>query len=131
MTGFVFGHSMNILVIRTNGGKMPVLEGEHDWENAPSLNLPDSLDSAIFDTYLPAVQKVVLLTDEPHRMIPEEKISEVHFKALADKYPIRIGGRHSLYSLGDIFIALGICMFLLGIIPILILARNSMKYKTP
>lgn len=129
-TIFATGHGMNILVIRANGGKMPVLEGERNWENAPSINLPDAIDGPVFDSYLPTMQKMVLLTDEPHRIIPEDDVDEVHLKFLADQYPIKITGRHSLYSLGDVFIALGLIILLVGIIPVWLIARRSQRAQT-
>lgn len=126
-TLFVVGHGMNILVIRLNGNKMPVLDSGVSWENAPSIDLPDVVDDFVFEKYLPKAQKAIMLTDEPHRMVPKEKEKEIRLKWLADIHPIKIGSRTSLYSLGDVFIASAFLLLFIGIVPVWLLSRRGRK----
>lgn len=128
---FTTGHVMNILAVRLNGNQMPVIEDGLDWDGAPSIPVPDAVNEVVFEKYLPTAQKTMLLTEKVHRFVKPHEIDDVRLKFLVDRFPVKIGGNRSIYSIGDVFIAFGMALFFVGILPIWLIARSQAKRLTP
>lgn len=128
--GLVFGgHLMNIVVIRANGGQMPVISDGIDWDDTPSIPVPPSI-AKMFGKTLNRVQKTVMGREDVHRNYSGDEVDSVHLKFLADRFPIRIGAEHlGIYSVGDVLIFLGTVLTLFGSLPVWLICRRK-KRKT-
>lgn len=83
------GVLMNFIVIAANGG-MPVLAGAAEVASGFTVSHPDVADS--------------------YKHVPLDQSSRLTF--LADVIPLRVAGIAEVISLGDIFLALGLGVFL-------------------
>lgn len=121
---FIVGHAMNLAAIRANGHRMPVVTEHINWDDAPNLHLPVIVTEAFVHS-LKKAQKAVTQVDEIHENLTESKVRLMFF---ADRYPLKYNDEaRAVYSVGDVFIALGISILLFGAIPIWIAARRRKK----
>lgn len=121
---FFIGHVMNLVAIRANDHRMPVISEGIDWDNAPNLHLP-AIVTESFTKSLGKAQKFVTRKEKIHETLLEENVRLAIF---ADRYPLKYNDHsRAVYSLGDIFIVLGLSVLLFGAIPIWLIARKRKK----
>ena len=124
------GHLMNLVVIRANDGQMPVILKGIDWDDAPNIPLPGIIADLFLDT-LDSAQKRISGKDKVHHLVPDNEVGRVRLAFLADKYPLVIAGKRTfVYSLGDVFITIGVIFFVFGSFAVWLFTRKRKKTET-
>lgn len=106
----------NTAVITANGGQMPVETGI-DWSHAPKFladAAPDSLLRRLFEGALNSESKLQPSGIHAEVDSAPEAVAKVRLAWLDDRYPLIVGDSHIIYSPGDVAIAIGTGILLVG-----------------
>ncbi len=89
------GLALNLSVIVANGGLMPVTP-----QTVGRLSGPDRLETLVIGHRVPGSKDVLL------------ERADVHLAAFSDRFVVGLGRVGAVYSLGDVFVLIGLCLAL-------------------